>query len=81
MIIKQSNLWLRPYFLLILILLAYITLGAGYSISVPIFEAPDEPGHFYYIKYLAEERRLPVQSFQYSENVVKEGHQPPLYYL
>lgn len=49
--------------------------------SVSIFEAPDEPGHFYYIKYLTEEHRLPVQSFRYSENVVKEGHQPPLYYL
>lgn len=49
--------------------------------SVPIFEAPDEPGHSYYIKYLTEEHRLPVQSFRYSENVAKEGHQPPLYYL
>lgn len=42
----------------------------------PIFEKPDEKGHFEYIKYLAENKKLPVAGHFFSEYF-----QPPLYYI
>ncbi len=66
-----------------LILIIYITAGAFYNISVPIFEAPDETGHYLYVRHLVVERSLPIRA------PVEEGiwgmneiraDQPPLYY-
>lgn len=58
----------------------FVLLGLIYSITTPIFEAPDEPGHYQYVKYLAAGNGLPVQSFERAKLIVDEGHQPPLYY-
>jgi len=48
-----------------------------YSVVVPLYEAPDEPFHFEYIRHVVTERRLPVQR----KGRLGESHQPPLYYL
>jgi 4-amino-4-deoxy-L-arabinose transferase-like glycosyltransferase len=47
-------------FILLVILIAYLALGAAYAISTPQWQAPDEPAHYNYIKYIAEHGALPV---------------------
>lgn len=64
-----------------LIVLAFIALGTIYSVVNPIFEAPDEMWHYFYIKHLADGHGLPVQSAKGEEAWRQEGSQPPLYYL
>lgn len=54
----------------------YVVLAIFYSLSVPHWEAPDEPGHFAYIRHLRETRTLPIQG----QHAAGEAHQPPLYY-
>jgi 4-amino-4-deoxy-L-arabinose transferase-like glycosyltransferase len=46
--------------LLLAILLAYCAIGAAYAISTPPWQAPDEPAHYNYIKFIAEHGALPV---------------------
>ena len=51
----------RPACLIFLcIVVSYASLGALYSSRVPLWNAPDEPSHFNYVRYLAETRQLPV---------------------
>jgi hypothetical protein len=59
------------------LVLSAILLGAAYSMVNPIWEAPDEVGHFSFIQYLIAEHRLPALH----AGVTDESHQPPLYYL
>ncbi|NPA91028.1 MAG: glycosyltransferase family 39 protein [Chloroflexi bacterium] len=67
--------------LLITIILIYLFLGVTYSVVVPIFEAPDEVHHFFYIKHLVDTRHLPVQHPDAPALWAQEGSQPPLYYV
>ena len=60
--------WLR------LILALYAFLGLGYSLLVPIWEAPDEPDHYRLALHIAREGELPTREAN------TEAHQPPLYY-
>jgi 4-amino-4-deoxy-L-arabinose transferase-like glycosyltransferase len=60
---------------LVVILALFVILATGYSVIVPLGEAPDEVPHFTYIRYIAEHHRLPVGAEEH------EGFQPPLYYL
>lgn len=46
--------------LLGLILVAYAALAAGYALSTPRWNNPDEPAHFNYLREVAETGRLPV---------------------
>lgn len=74
---------------IILILLAFLGLGVLYSVTIPLFEAPDEDGHYTYMKYMAEGRGLPVictdsagcpgSCFTYAVSPYVINH-PPLYY-
>ena len=50
----------RVLALLCLILVAYLAVGSLYAVKVPIWNAPDEPSHFNYVRHLAETRQLPV---------------------
>lgn len=59
-----------------IIVAIYIVLATVYSITVPVWEAPDELGHYAYIKHLRLTRTLPIQG----QNATGEAHQPPLYY-
>ena len=62
------------------LLVAFIALGLVYSVTTPLFEGPDETGHYGYVRYLTDGHGLPVQSFDRAQVIVGEGHQPPLYY-
>jgi 4-amino-4-deoxy-L-arabinose transferase-like glycosyltransferase len=42
------------------IVLAYVILGVLYATLTPPWQVPDEPAHYNYVRYLVEERRLPV---------------------
>ncbi|MBN1580902.1 MAG: DUF2142 domain-containing protein [Anaerolineae bacterium] len=46
--------------LLALIVLSYIALGVLYAALTPPWQAPDEPAHYNYVRYLVEQRRFPV---------------------
>jgi 4-amino-4-deoxy-L-arabinose transferase-like glycosyltransferase len=43
-----------------LILVAYLIVGSLYAAGTPIWQAPDEPAHYNYIRSLAEGRGFPV---------------------
>jgi len=73
--------WWKEHWTVVAILGLYLGLGVTYSLVVPAYEAPDEPGHFAYVWYLTQHHRFPVQGPTYEENLSAEGHQPPLYYL
>jgi 4-amino-4-deoxy-L-arabinose transferase-like glycosyltransferase len=44
---------------LAIILLIYVILGILYAIEAPPWQAPDEPAHYNYVKFIAENGRLP----------------------
>jgi 4-amino-4-deoxy-L-arabinose transferase-like glycosyltransferase len=46
--------------ILALIVLAYIALGILYAVTTPLWQVPDEPAHYNYVRYLVEEKRFPV---------------------
>lgn len=62
------------------LLAVHLILGVYYSIAVPIGEAHDEDGHYYFVRYLAANHRLPRPG-ERSSSPNDEMHQPPLYYL
>ncbi len=64
-----------------LILVLFLVLGVYYSVTVPIFEAPDEMQHFFFARYVADTWDLPVQTPNTPALWAQEGSQPPLYYL
>jgi 4-amino-4-deoxy-L-arabinose transferase-like glycosyltransferase len=66
---------------LILILVAYLLAGGLYAVVTPAWQAPDEPAHYNYIRFLAEDGRLPVlrpgdYPAAYLEQI-KAAHFPP----
>lgn len=65
---------------LALVLLAFLAVGVVYSVVVPIFEAPDELHHYFYVRHLASGNPLPVQDPKADQPWAQEGSQPPLYY-
>jgi 4-amino-4-deoxy-L-arabinose transferase-like glycosyltransferase len=46
--------------LLALILLLYLALAALFAVYTPAWQAPDEPAHYNYVRYLAENGRFPI---------------------
>ena len=41
---------------LAIVLLAYLALGTLYATATPAWQVPDEPAHYNYVKYVAENR-------------------------
>jgi len=62
---------------LLAILGLFLVLGAGYSVVNPIFESPDEALNYANIRFLVDERRLPVLS----PDEPTKAHHPPAYYV
>jgi len=59
----------------------YLALGILYGVTIPIFETPDENGHYAYIHELTEGRGFPVQGTPSGERVTGYvASHPPLYY-
>ncbi len=46
--------------ILLVILIGYLALGVAYAILTPQWQAPDEPAHYNYVKYIVEHGALPV---------------------
>ncbi len=63
------------------VLAAFVLLGVHYALSTPPFEAPDEPAHYAYVRYLVENRSLPPLIVSFDEWEQGQMHQPPLYYF
>lgn len=74
---RSRRLWLP----LVCILGLYLGTGITYSLVTPVFEAPDESHHVFYVKHLIDQRALPVQRADSRGMWHQEGSQPPLYYL
>ncbi len=72
---------MREYWPAALVVLLFTGLGLVYSIITPVFEMSDETRHYAVVKFMADERRLPVQrSGEAQRHWSHEGNQPPLYY-
>jgi hypothetical protein len=67
----------RHHYLAFLLLVSFALLALLYGAITPVWEAPDEIGHFIYIQHLLETGRLPEQQL----GVINHAHHPPLYYL
>jgi len=50
----------RYRLILALILLLYFALGILFAVNTPAWQAPDEPAHYNYVRYLAEKGSFPV---------------------
>lgn len=62
---------------LVAVLALYLALSIGYDLKVPKWNAPDEPAHYNYVRYLAEGRGLPVLrpedwNLEYQELVISQ---------
>src|SRR5437588_11615173 len=64
-----------------LIVLVYIALSTGYSLTTPLLETPDEVAHYEYVREIAQQHALPSQPDPTSASWAQENHQPPLYYV
>ena len=68
--------WLLPAIIVI-----YLVLGTLYAVYTPDWQAPDEPAHYNYVQFLAEQRRFPILKpgdypAAYLEEI-KAAHFPP----
>ncbi len=63
---------------LALLLAGHLLLGLGYGLAAPLLEAPDEPGHYLYVRYLQAYHQLPVQGAVFD---APRAHHPPGYYV
>jgi 4-amino-4-deoxy-L-arabinose transferase-like glycosyltransferase len=65
------------------LLLLYLILAVAYGVIAPSFESPDEIGHFFTVKYIADRGQLPIPEKDLAREYLygQEGTQPPLYYL
>ena len=59
---------------LTLIFVLYFLLAFGYSLLMPVWEAPDEPAHYHVAWYLARAHRYPTEKMNY------EAKQPRTFY-
>lgn len=75
---KHRKVLVKPNGWLTLILLGHIVLGVAYGLVTPIFEAPDEDGHYLFVRYLQLHHTLPVQTL---DRWGPRAHHPPLYHI
>src|SRR5438105_3074924 len=62
----------------IVLLGLHVVFSLAYSLITPLWEAPDEIGHYTYARYIAMHAALPPLGARLS--AYNEAHQPPLYY-
>jgi len=62
-------------------LILYFLLALAYSVVTPIYEGPDEPMHYAYVRHLIETGSLPpLTGYEEGHPAHQETSQPPLYY-
>lgn len=66
---------------LLVILVAFVALSIVYSLTVPLFEGPDEIWHYAFANYLANGGGLPVFDVNQPATFLRNGAHPPLYYV
>jgi hypothetical protein len=57
----------RRYFPLILVIIVYLVVGSLYAIYTPMWQAPDEPAHYNYIRQLAAGTFPIIESGDYDQ--------------
>ena len=62
---------------LVAVILSHWVLALGFNFMTPVFEGPDEPNHFLFIRYLQIYHQLPVQG---TELKAVRAHHPPAYF-
>ena len=72
---------LSPSLMLVIIISVYLLIGVLYATFTPAWQAPDEPAHYNYVRYLAEKGRFPALHYgdyphAYLEQI-KAAHFPP----
>src|SRR5512135_3353775 len=67
-------------YLLLVILTAFVALSVVYSLTVPLFEGPDEIWHYAFANHLANGGGLPVFNVTQPATFLRNGAHPPLYY-
>lgn len=65
---------------MIIILGVHVILTIIYSLTTPLWESFDEPGHYSYARYIAVHHALPPLGVKLTP-LYDESHQPPLYYI
>ncbi len=66
---------------LLVILIAFVALSVVYSLTVPLFEGPDEIWHYAFANHLASGGELPVFDVKQPATFLRNGAHPPLYYV
>jgi hypothetical protein len=65
--------FLITHYLIAFIIAVYLAVGILYAVNTPPWQSPDEPAHYNYIKYLAENYRFPVlQMGDYPHDYLEE---------
>jgi hypothetical protein len=72
---------LRRHAMAAIILALFVCLALTYSLTTPLFEAPDESNHYAFVQHLSAGKGLPVQRLGVHTLWAQEGSQPPLYYM
>jgi 4-amino-4-deoxy-L-arabinose transferase-like glycosyltransferase len=67
-------------YLLLVIFIAFVVLALIYSLTVPLFEGPDEIWHYAFANHLASGGGLPVFEVTQPATFLRNGAHPPLYY-
>ena len=63
---------------LAIILIVYLAIGIAFAINTPPWQAPDEPAHYNYIKFIAAQRALPIlQAGDYNQAYNEEFTRTP----
>ncbi len=73
---RAPRLWHSPSRAFWFLLGVYVILALAYNFYLPPFEPSDEIYHFRYVRFLIEQRRLPVSE----PGQLSLYHHPPLYY-
>ena len=71
-----------PRTLLVILVAVGLLCRLGFVFFTPVFYAPDEESHYNYVRFLVENKALPVQTSKLGEYTNDfEYNQPPLYYF
>ncbi len=78
--LSPPRVFASPHLLILLILLLHFALALAYASRVPLGEAPDEPAHLSYARFIAQHGRLPATLAERQEAGYRSTW-PPLYHF